>query len=116
MLALGEEEAAEVMKYLGPREVQKLGAAMSTMKAVASEQLEAVRRGLGVAVLPRVLAQDLIELFTDLPLPDLEVYLVTRPQALKQPHIRGFFSSLEAMLQHALGTDHGQHPPGQPGG
>lgn len=42
MLALGEEEAAEVMKYLGPREVQKLGAAMSAMKAVASEQLESV--------------------------------------------------------------------------
>ncbi|NEX62697.1 flagellar motor switch protein FliG [Noviherbaspirillum galbum] len=42
MLALGEEEAAEVMKYLGPREVQKLGAAMSTMKAVGSEQLESV--------------------------------------------------------------------------
>src|SRR6476661_5234211 len=42
MLALGEEEAAEVMKYLGPREVQKLGAAMSSMKAIASEQLEAV--------------------------------------------------------------------------
>jgi flagellar motor switch protein FliG len=42
MLALGEEEAAEVMKYLGPREVQKLGAAMSTMKAVPSEQLESV--------------------------------------------------------------------------
>jgi flagellar motor switch protein FliG len=42
MLALGEEEAAEVMKYLGPREVQKLSAAMSTMKAVASEQLEQV--------------------------------------------------------------------------
>ena len=29
MLALGADEAAEVMKYLGPREVQKLGAAMS---------------------------------------------------------------------------------------
>jgi len=42
MLALGEEEAAEVMKYLGPREVQKLGAAMSTMKSIASEQLESV--------------------------------------------------------------------------
>ncbi|HVL75520.1 MAG TPA: flagellar motor switch protein FliG [Noviherbaspirillum sp.] len=42
MLALGEEEAAEVMRYLGPREVQKLGAAMSTMKAVASGQLEKV--------------------------------------------------------------------------
>ena len=42
MLALGEEEAAEVMKHLGPREVQKLGAAMSTMKAIQSEELVAV--------------------------------------------------------------------------
>jgi flagellar motor switch protein FliG len=42
MLALGEEEASEVMKYLGPREVQKLGAAMSTMKSIQSEQLAAV--------------------------------------------------------------------------
>jgi len=42
MLALGEDEAAEVMKYLGPREVQKLGAAMSTMKSVQSEELETV--------------------------------------------------------------------------
>lgn len=42
MLALGEDEAAEVMKYLGPREVQKLGAAMSAMKSVPSEQLESV--------------------------------------------------------------------------
>lgn len=42
MLALGEDEAAEVMKYLGPREVQKLGTAMSTMKSVVSEELESV--------------------------------------------------------------------------
>jgi flagellar motor switch protein FliG len=42
MLALGEDEAAEVMKYLGPREVQKLSAAMSTLKTIASEQLESV--------------------------------------------------------------------------
>ncbi len=42
MLALGEDEAAEVMKYLGPREVQKLGAAMSAMKAVGSDELESV--------------------------------------------------------------------------
>src|SRR5437867_4278968 len=42
MLALGEEEASEVMKYLGPREVQKLGAAMSTMKSIGYEQVENV--------------------------------------------------------------------------
>jgi flagellar motor switch protein FliG len=42
MLALGENEAAEVMRYLGPREVQKLGAAMSSMKSVQNEELEAV--------------------------------------------------------------------------
>ncbi|WP_334107090.1 flagellar motor switch protein FliG [Methylobacillus sp.] len=42
MLALGEDEAAEVMKYLGPREVQKLGTAMATMKSIGHEQVEAV--------------------------------------------------------------------------
>ncbi len=39
MLAMGEEEAAEVMKFLGPREVLKLGAAMASMKAVQHEQV-----------------------------------------------------------------------------
>ena len=39
MLALGESEAAEVMKFLGPREVLKLGAAMATMKGIAHEQV-----------------------------------------------------------------------------
>jgi flagellar motor switch protein FliG len=42
MLALGEEEAVEVMKFLGPREVQKLGQAMSTIKSIAAEELEDV--------------------------------------------------------------------------
>src|SRR5690606_27494465 len=42
MLALGANEAAEVMKYLGPREVQKLGAAMSSMKSIQSEELVSV--------------------------------------------------------------------------
>jgi flagellar motor switch protein FliG len=40
MLALGENEAAEVMKFLGPKEVQKLGAAMATLKSVGREQVE----------------------------------------------------------------------------
>lgn len=42
MLALGEDEAAEVMKFLSPREVQQLGAAMSGMKSVQSDELAAV--------------------------------------------------------------------------
>ena len=42
MLAIGEAEAAEVMKFLGPREVQKLGAAMATMKSVQHEQVVTV--------------------------------------------------------------------------
>ncbi|MFV1922781.1 MAG: flagellar motor switch protein FliG [Methylotenera sp.] len=40
MLAIGEDEAAEVMKYLTPKEVQKLGAAMATLKSVGREQVE----------------------------------------------------------------------------
>ncbi len=42
MLALGADEAAEVMKFMGPREVQKLGGAMATMKGVPAEDLERV--------------------------------------------------------------------------
>ena len=65
-------------------------------------QLESVRQGMGVAVLPRILAKDLTELFQALELPDMEVYLVTRPQALKQAHIRCFFDILEQVLLEAL--------------
>ncbi len=42
MLALGEEEAAEVMKFLGPREVQKLGTAMATIGAIPHENIAKV--------------------------------------------------------------------------
>jgi len=42
MLALGENEAAEVMKHLGPREVQKLGQAMAALKTVGVNQVESV--------------------------------------------------------------------------
>ncbi|WP_410481482.1 LysR family transcriptional regulator [Pseudomonas plecoglossicida] len=71
-------------------------------------QLESVRRGMGVAVLPRILANDLIRLFPDLHLPDMQVYLVTRPQALKQAHIRCFFAILERVLCEALSLEHCQ--------
>jgi flagellar motor switch protein FliG len=39
MLALGEDEAAEVMKHLGPREVQKIGAVMAKLTSVEHEQV-----------------------------------------------------------------------------
>jgi len=42
LLTLGENEAAEVLKHLGPREVQKLGAAMATLKSIPRSQVEAV--------------------------------------------------------------------------
>jgi DNA-binding transcriptional LysR family regulator len=68
-------------------------------------QLESVRRGMGVAVLPRLLAKDLIGLFPELHLPDMEVYLVTRPQALKQAHIKCFFTILEQVLLETLSME-----------
>jgi flagellar motor switch protein FliG len=40
MLALGSDEAAEVMKYLSPKEVQKLGAAMSSLSAVPKSEVD----------------------------------------------------------------------------
>ena len=44
MLSLGEEGATEVFKHLGPREVQKLGLAMSNLKNVTREKVEGVLR------------------------------------------------------------------------
>jgi flagellar motor switch protein FliG len=42
LLSLGEEEAAEVFKYLSPKEVQKLGAAMSKLRQVSRERIDEV--------------------------------------------------------------------------
>lgn len=42
MLALGEDEAAEVMKHLSPKEVQRLGIVMASMKPVPREEVEQV--------------------------------------------------------------------------
>lgn len=40
LLSLGEDAAAEVLKHLGPREVQKLGHAMANIKAVPRDKVE----------------------------------------------------------------------------
>ena len=42
LLSLGEEGATEVFKHLGPREVQKLGKAMSNLQNVTREKVESV--------------------------------------------------------------------------
>jgi flagellar motor switch protein FliG len=42
LLSLGEEGASEVFKHLGPREVQKLGSAMSNLKTVTREKVNEV--------------------------------------------------------------------------
>jgi flagellar motor switch protein FliG len=42
LLSLGEAEAAEILRHLNPREVQKLGAAMAGMKSVARDKIENV--------------------------------------------------------------------------
>ena len=42
LMSIGEEQAAEVMKFLGPKEVQKIGQTMASMKTVPREKLETV--------------------------------------------------------------------------
>lgn len=42
LLAIGEDDASGVMQHLGPREVQKLGTAMSTMTNLTYEQINEV--------------------------------------------------------------------------
>jgi flagellar motor switch protein FliG len=42
LMSLGEDDAAEVFKHLGPREVQKIGSAMATLKSPSREQISDV--------------------------------------------------------------------------
>ena len=42
LMSLGEDEAAEVFKYLAPREVQKIGKAMASLKKVSREEVDGV--------------------------------------------------------------------------
>lgn len=42
LMSIGEEGAVEVFKFLGPREVQKLGSAMANLKNVSRERVEKV--------------------------------------------------------------------------
>ncbi|AJK48011.1 flagellar motor switch protein FliG [Burkholderia plantarii] len=42
LMSIGEEEAAQVFKFLGPREVQKIGVTMATLKNVTRDQLDDV--------------------------------------------------------------------------
>ena len=42
LMSLGEEEAVEVFKFLGPKEAQKLGAAMASLNNITREQVEEV--------------------------------------------------------------------------
>ena len=42
MMSLGEQGAAEVLKHMGPREVQEIGSAMASLSDVSNEKVEAV--------------------------------------------------------------------------
>jgi flagellar motor switch protein FliG len=42
LMSLGENEAAEVFKHLGPREVQKISAAMAALKGITRENVKSV--------------------------------------------------------------------------
>ncbi|MCU0868616.1 MAG: flagellar motor switch protein FliG, partial [Burkholderiales bacterium] len=39
LMSLGEEASVEIFKYLGPKEVQKIGMAMSKLASVTREQV-----------------------------------------------------------------------------
>jgi flagellar motor switch protein FliG len=42
LLSLGEDDAAEVFKHLGPREVQKIGTAMASLKSLTRDEISDV--------------------------------------------------------------------------
>lgn len=64
-------------------------------------QVEAIRLGVGVAAVPRIMSEGLTEVFKEVQLPPIDVFLVTRPSALKQAHIRSFVDILYQVFEKA---------------
>lgn len=94
------------------RAAHAAGFVMSRISASSfPAQLELVRNGYGAAVLPDLMASGLIQPFGRIDLPPLDVFLVTRPQALRQPHIRACFDILRATIQNtaSAGTSADEH-------
>ena len=42
LMSLGEKDAAEILKHMGPKEVQRVGSAMATLTSVNQTQVEGV--------------------------------------------------------------------------
>ncbi|MBL1292456.1 MAG: flagellar motor switch protein FliG [Thiotrichales bacterium] len=42
LLTLGEEDAAEILKHMGPKEVQRVGGAMATLSNISKDQVDTV--------------------------------------------------------------------------
>jgi flagellar motor switch protein FliG len=60
LMALGEDEAAEILKYLGPRDVQKLGTAMAALDNVSRDDIRSAVAEFrdGISVLSPLAALD----------------------------------------------------------
>ena len=50
LMTLGEESAAKVLQHLGPKEVQRVGAAMASLENVTNDQVESVMSNMMDAV------------------------------------------------------------------
>src|SRR5690606_7704457 len=42
LMSLGEKDAAEILKHMGPKEVQRVGTAMATLSNINQSQVEGV--------------------------------------------------------------------------
>ena len=42
LLSLGEADAAQILKHMGPKEVQRVGTAMAQLKDISQDQVEGV--------------------------------------------------------------------------
>lgn len=50
LLSLGEEAAAEVMRFMNPKEVQKLGQTMASLRNINSDEMHVILEEMGLAV------------------------------------------------------------------
>ncbi len=106
-------EAAELIDLVAPlgempvmRVARAMGFGSRRLRLSSFDALAgAVREGLGVGVLPRISADDLLPLFDHVELPPMDVYVVAHPDGLKEPQVRlAFDLCCDRLRRHLMVT------------
>jgi len=87
------------------RALRAAAAVHGSIRTTFPGQLVAARRGLGIALLPALVADDLVRVLPRLELPPMPLWLAWHREARQRPEVRALAQAIRADAARSLGTD-----------